>query len=66
MMVGRWDFMLAPVRQGLVSLDGMERQLAQDRARDQPLDPAGALGFSASSALPSSLRLIETNFGPLK
>src|SRR5262249_27482554 len=37
MMVGRWDFMLAPLRQGLVSLDGVKTQVARDRARDQPM-----------------------------
>jgi hypothetical protein len=35
MMVGRWDFMLAALRQGLVSLNGMKTQLARDWARDQ-------------------------------
>src|SRR5262252_1416477 len=41
MMVGRWDFMLAPLCQGLVSLDGMKSQLGRHQARDQPLGPPG-------------------------
>src|SRR6516164_4421978 len=41
MMVGRWDFMLALLCQGLVSLDGMKSDLGRHRARDQPPDPPG-------------------------
>src|SRR5262245_35042761 len=50
MMVGRWDFMLAPWHQGLVSLDAMKTQLARDRARDQ-----------RRSAPSSGLRLLRSS-----
>src|ERR1700749_1800822 len=46
MMVGRWDFMLAALRRGLVSLDGLKIELARDWARDQPMyaHPAASPG----------------------
>src|SRR5215471_12461721 len=56
MMVGRWDFMLAPLCHG--ELRRNEDQLGRHQARDQPLHPPGR------SAVPHRTRCESFRFAP--
>jgi hypothetical protein len=63
MMVGRWDFMLAPLCQGLVSLDGMKSELGRHRARNQPLDPPGRSHMQRRGFIAGTVATAVLSFG---